>query len=56
MKNIGTEQEPILKLKSEHLIGLENTTVYYKGISNKLNMFWVSEYVEQHNLKLKKVK
>jgi hypothetical protein len=37
----GTENNPIQKLSPEHLIGLKETTVYYKGLSDTLNMFWL---------------
>jgi len=52
----GTENNPIHKLRPEHLIGLKDNTVYYKGISDTLNMFWAKDYVNQNNITLKRIK
>lgn len=52
----GTETNPIHKLRPEHLIGLKDTTVFYKGLSDSINMFWAKDYVTQNNVTLKRCK
>ena len=52
----GTLENPIHKLRSDHLIGLKDTTVFYKGLSDSINMFWAKDYVTQNNITLKKIK
>ena len=52
----GNLENPIHKLRPEHLIGLKDTTVFYKGLSDSLNMFWAKDYVTENNVELKRIK